>query len=208
MKKIDARGKACPIPVIMAKKEADQGTKAFTVTVDNRTAVENLNRFGINGGFKVGLEEISEEEFLLSFSHEGQPSVSQVQPEAAPKEISGGGPDPREEKTWGVFIGSQGIGEGDPEFSQTLMNMYLYTLSESDDIPKYILFMNQGVRIPTENEEATGHLKKLIEKGSQVLVCGACLNFYHLEDKLQAGQVSNMYSISEAMIELDKLISL
>ncbi|MDD5945240.1 MAG: sulfurtransferase TusA family protein, partial [Clostridia bacterium] len=34
-KYIDARGKACPMPVILAKKEIDGGEKNLTVTVDN-----------------------------------------------------------------------------------------------------------------------------------------------------------------------------
>ena len=50
---IDARGKSCPIPVIMAKKEADQGGRDFTISVDNKTAVENLMRFGKSGGMAV-----------------------------------------------------------------------------------------------------------------------------------------------------------
>lgn len=193
MKNIDARGKACPIPVIMAKKEADSGTTDFAVKVDNQTAVGNLSRFGGNGGFDVSVEELSAEEFVVSFS-KGAKLVSEAQKS--------------EGRSWAVFIGKKGIGAGDEEFSQTLMNMYLYTLTEADDLPKYVLFMNQGVTIPTENEEAIPHLEKLIERGSKVLVCGACLNYYGLEASLKAGEVSNMYSINEAMTEVDKVISL
>lgn len=32
--KLDAAGKACPIPVIMAKKEMDKGTKDLSIVVD------------------------------------------------------------------------------------------------------------------------------------------------------------------------------
>ena len=32
---VDALGKACPMPVIMAKKEIDAGNTAFVVAVDN-----------------------------------------------------------------------------------------------------------------------------------------------------------------------------
>lgn len=198
MKNIDAKGKACPIPVIMAKKEADSGNSAFSVIVDNQTAVENLSRFGSNGGFQVKVREISPEEFVVSLSKGGAGEISSPQAEAAAE--TG--------KTWAVFIGKKGIGEGDEEFSSTLMNMYLYTLTEADNIPDYILFMNKGVTIPTENEDASEHLKKLIKRGCKVLVCGACLNYYGLEKSLKAGEVSNMYSINEAMTEVDKVISL
>ena len=81
-------------------------------------------------------------------------------------------------------------------------------MSESDNLPKYILFMNGGVKVPTLNEQAAEHLKDIEEKGTEIMVCGTCLNFYNLEDKLKAGKVSNMYDISNAMKEVDKVITL
>ena len=50
---IDARGKACPMPVILAKKEIDSGCQDLTVLVDNRSAVENLTRLGNSAGMSV-----------------------------------------------------------------------------------------------------------------------------------------------------------
>ena len=41
---IDARGKACPMPVVLAKQQLDKGEQKLTVMVDNETAVENLKR--------------------------------------------------------------------------------------------------------------------------------------------------------------------
>ena len=39
---IDAKGKPCPTPVILAKQAMAAGEHSFTVLVDNATAVENL----------------------------------------------------------------------------------------------------------------------------------------------------------------------
>ena len=39
MKMIDARGKNCPIPVVLAQKAIAAGETAFTVRVDNAAAV-------------------------------------------------------------------------------------------------------------------------------------------------------------------------
>lgn len=44
MNHIDAKGKACPMPVMMAKKEMDTGCEALSITVDNAIAVQNLSR--------------------------------------------------------------------------------------------------------------------------------------------------------------------
>ena len=50
---LDARGKQCPMPVIMAKKELDGGCNDLTVAVDNETAVKNLTKMATNLGLSV-----------------------------------------------------------------------------------------------------------------------------------------------------------
>ena len=49
---------------------------------------------------------------------------------------------------------------------------------------------------------------KLIERGCEILVCGTCLNFYGITDKLEVGEVSNMYDILSRMQEAGKTITL
>ena len=51
MNHIDAKGKACPMPVMMAKKEMDTGCEALSITVDNAIAVQNLSRLAESQGF-------------------------------------------------------------------------------------------------------------------------------------------------------------
>ena len=41
MKVIDAFGKQCPLPLVMAKKVIDDGCRDLAVQVDNETAVKN-----------------------------------------------------------------------------------------------------------------------------------------------------------------------
>ena len=53
MKTIDACGRSCPEPVILAKKAVDSGEKEFDVLVDNKTAAGNVTRFAQNAGFEV-----------------------------------------------------------------------------------------------------------------------------------------------------------
>ena len=54
MKTVDARGFACPQPVIMAQKaiKADAPGE-LQVLVDNKCAVENVTRFGESQGYTV-----------------------------------------------------------------------------------------------------------------------------------------------------------
>jgi len=108
-----------------------------------------------------------------------------------------------------VLVSKETIGEGDDELGRNLMKMALYTLSESDDVPKALLFMNAGVRLVSgDSEQTIEHVKTLESRGCEVLVCGACLDFYDLKPELHVGKVSNMYEIMTHMQRAAKAITL
>ncbi|MEN8076485.1 sulfurtransferase-like selenium metabolism protein YedF [Clostridioides difficile] len=198
MKKfIDAKGKSCPIPVIMAKKEIEGGVKFFTIEVDNKIAVENLKKLANSQGFETTVEERNGN-FKVNFSN-GCEECEEILAKIEGKNPLG---------NWSVFVNKDIIGSGNEELGQSLMKMFLYTISEGEDLPKSILFMNGGVKVPTLNEQAIEHLKTLEDKGVELLVCGACLNFYGLEDKLSVGKISNMYDITNAMKDAAKVITI
>ena len=194
---VDAKGKNCPMPVIMAKKEIDNGEKFFLVEVDNKIAVENLKKLANSQGFAVEVEE-NNNVFKVKFSNECEECEEILQKIGGKKSLG----------NWTVFFGKDIIGDGNEELGQSLMKMFLYTLSEGEDLPKSLLFMNGGVKVPTLNQQAIEHLKVLQDKGVEILVCGACLNFYSLEEKLTVGRISNMYEITNVMKSAEKVITL
>ena len=50
---IDARGRACPEPVVMTQNAVKQHPEGVSVLVDDICAVENISRFAKNAGFSV-----------------------------------------------------------------------------------------------------------------------------------------------------------
>ena len=58
-KTFDARGMACPLPVVNAKKESEEMTNGGTliILVDNEIAVQNLTKFGNSKGFTVSIKQ-------------------------------------------------------------------------------------------------------------------------------------------------------
>ncbi len=194
---IDARGKACPTPVIMAKKAISAGESTFTVLVDNTTAVENLKRLAANQGFDAAVTEQGGA-FHLAFVRTGCAACEEAV--NAPLPAPGG--------DWAVFVGRDIIGDGDRELGTNLMRMFFYTLSQGEDKPGAVLFMNAGVKLPTLDEQVAEHLKALSAVGVEILVCGTCLNFYGLTDRLRVGTVSNMYDIVTRMQKAGKVVSL
>lgn len=198
MKKfIDAKGKNCPMPVIMAKKVIDSGVKFFEIEVDNKIAVENLKKLANSQGFITRVEE-NNSYFKVDFSN-GCEECEEVLVKVEDKKPLG---------NWSIFVNKEIIGAGNDELGKSLMKMFIYTISEGEDLPKSILFMNGGVKVPTLNDQAIEHLKVLQDKGVELLVCGACLNFYGLEEKLEVGKISNMYDITNSMKEASKVITI
>lgn len=105
-------------------------------------------------------------------------------------------------------MGQDVIGGGDRELGANLMRMFFYTLAQGEDKPGAVLFMNAGVKLPTQDEQVVEHLKALSDAGVEILVCGTCLNFYGIAEALKVGTVSNMYDIVTRMQKADKVISL
>lgn len=206
MKQIDARKQACPLPVIMAKKEIEAGEVEFEVIVDNKIAVENLKKFAKNQQFECEVVE-NGEEFFVSFLGNGESKKNiganeEQKAEILKKNLQ------NLPRNYSVFIGRDGIGEGDKTLGRTLMQMFLYTVTEYEHLPKSILIMNGGVLLPVEDEQCVKHLQKLMELGVEVIVCGTCLNYYGIAEKLQVGTIGNMYEIFEKMERSGKVITL
>lgn len=204
-KHLDASGQACPLPVMMAKKEIDAGTTDFTITVDNDMAVENLKKLANSQNFLATVILEEEAHFILEFHLEaaGENPGSPQAPAPQKSSIDSATPG-----NWAIFMGRDIIGSGDYELGRSLARMYFYTISQAEDIPQSILFMNNGVKLPTLDDQVVTHLKVLAERGVEILVCGTCLDYYRLKDQLKIGELSNMYDITERMAAASKVITL
>ena len=194
---IDAKGQACPMPVLLAKKQLDAGAP-FTIEVDNPTAVENLKRLAASQNAALALEQHGEV-FALSFTPAEHPvqAAAPAAPEMPPVPTGAG---------WAIFFGKNYVGDGDPVLGGNLAKMMLYTLTQSNDPPACVLLMNSGVRLAVD-EEPAAHLRRLQELGAEVLVCGTCLDFYGLKEQLKAGRISNMYDILDHMQAAAKVLT-
>lgn len=203
---IDAVGKACPMPVILAKREIDKGESNLTVVVDNGMAVENLKRLAAENKYAVCVNEL-DGNYHVSMVLDSAVALSRKQEVASPT------PSAQQCCTgtvgYAVFIGKDYVGAGDEVLGKNLMKMALYTLSQSEDVPETLIFMNSGVNLPTSEEtQIIENIKALTAKGCQVLVCGTCLDFYGLKDNLKVGKISNMYEIMSKMQIAYKVITL
>jgi selenium metabolism protein YedF len=205
MKRIDARSLACPKPVILTKDAiSDESTNQIEVVVDNLAALENVKRFLTNFGFEVKKVQQAGRDHHI-FADRVYVTVSEPDfdvneyPCPVPTTSAKG-------KT--IFFKSEFLGLGDDELGALLMKAFIYTLNEVDNQPERLLFMNSSVRLCVENAITLDNLLKLEEKGVDILVCGTCLDFFGITDKLKVGKISNMYDIAGNLTNNSSVLSI
>ncbi len=202
MKIVDARGKLCPQPVIMTKKEVDSGENKITVIVDNDTSKENVLKFGSKLQYKTNIEEKNDGIYIyLEKNALGLTECEIATNNAAEDSLS-----KIEDSKKGFVIGSDKLGSGSDILGRILMKSFLYTLSEKEPYPNFLIFLNSGVNLAVSGSESLDDLKKMENLGVKIVSCGTCLDFLEIKDKLEVGNVSNMYDIVEIITESDNAI--
>ena len=190
-KMIDCRGMACPLPVVNAKKAAEElsAGDALTVLVDNEIAVQNLTRFGEHKGFTVTAEKKSDQEYAVIMNITGEAVQQTKQEEAVACEMDS------RRKGMLVVLSANTMGIGDAKLGTSLMKAFVFALTKQDQLPDTILCYNTGAYLTCEGADTLEDLKLLEGEGVTILTCGTCLDFYGLKDQLAVGSVTNMYDI-------------
>ncbi len=195
-KTIDARGLACPQPVLLTRKGLAESNQVLTI-VDNETAQQNVSRMAEKAGCQVQVEK-REDGIYLNLTKLDSPQTESPGPCA---NAAASGP-------LVLTIPSEFMGRGDEELGYILIRAFFHTLGETQPSPEIIVFFNSGVKLTIEGSPVLEDLRSLSDKGIQILVCGTCLNHYEIKDKVAVGEVSNMYAIAEALLQAGKVISL
>ncbi|MCX5812071.1 MAG: sulfurtransferase-like selenium metabolism protein YedF [Proteobacteria bacterium] len=199
---IDAKGLACPEPVVLAKKALNLHDEV-TVIVDNETARENVNRLAASSGCAVDMTEEPGGIFRIHIKKQQNrqaggdaPSVCR-RPEDTP--TSAHGPT--------VFVISSNVmGHGNDDLGAVLMKAFIHTAVDLDYGPDIMIFYNTGVKFTASDSDVIDDLLALQEKGVKLLICGACANFFNLTNKIGAGSISNMYDIAGALSTAGRII--
>ena len=215
MLKIYALGDACPLPVIKAKK-ALRENQELKIVVDNEIATQNLGKMAEQLGFQTEICQKNGCEYevyifdgktnldvsadvgeidLASEAYEYYKDALEARKKKKPNVRFG----LSIESSYIVVIGADTMGSGNDELGQMLLKTFIYSLTEQDVLPKYVLFYNVGARLTIESSAVLEDLKILEEAEVHVLTCGACLDYFDIKEQLAVGKVTNMYRILELM---------
>jgi len=196
MKEIDARGLACPAPVLQTRTEIETNNLTeVSVVVDNPAAEQNVVRFLRSRGFDAKTER--REDVFRIIGVRGSEASAHTST------------DRKNERTKIMVVcASDRMGFGDDILGQKLMINFLRTLKEMGDELWRLVFVNNGVKLTIDGSEVLDDLKAYEADGIKILVCGTCLDFFKLLDRKQIGETTNMLDIVTAMQLADKVINL
>jgi selenium metabolism protein YedF len=195
-KEVDARGLACPQPVLLTKKELEEsGEGFFCVIVDNEVARDNVKRYAESQGCSVQVRQ------------EGERFEVRVAKGSAAENDEG--------KKRGAVVGDEVVlictdvlGKGDARLGAILMKAFLNTLLDAEPAPKKLMFLNEGVRLTSAGSEVLDVLGEFQRRGVGLFSCGTCLEYYQLKDSFKVGEVTNMFEIVKSLSHAAKVIGL
>ena len=194
MRIIDCTGLACPAPVISTKRALEEsGGAPFQILLDNGAARENVLRFCRSKGCTV-IEKSGDASTTLIISTPTQNPLSDTLQDKLSASV--------------ILITSDSLGNSSDELGRLLLKNFLITLLELQQQPEMIIFVNRGVLLTSEGSELVEPLSKLVNAGVKILSCGVCLEYFGIRDKLVAGEVTNMYTIAEALLSSGNAIRL
>lgn len=194
---VDARGLACPQPVIETRRAMQQADRVLAL-VDSETSMTNVSRMAEKAGWQVNVVTQGDEYQIELVKGDAIPEATALLVGKA--EVASG--------ATVLAVSSDVMGRGEVELGGILMRSFFHTLGEVEPLPQTIIFFNTGARLACAGSPVLDDLRAVEARGVEILVCGTCLSYFGIKERLGAGQVSNMYDIAEAMLGAGKVVNL
>lgn len=105
-----------------------------------------------------------------------------------------------------IAVDTATMGRGNEELGKVLMKGFIFAVTQMETLPETMLFYNGGATLTTEGSDSLEDIKSLEAQGVTIKTCGTCLNYFGLTEKLQVGEVTNMYDIAETLSKAGKVV--
>ena len=190
--KIDCCNLACPEPVLKTKKALEEleDDSILEVLVNSISSIENVKRFALKSGYETRSQELEDGKTLITIIKGYECTI---EPKSKDSFLN---------KT--LFIKTDRVGNG--ELGKILMRGFIKSMLEFKELPKNIIFVNEGVFLTTkdENSDIIEYLKELENRGVQIYSCGLCMNHFNIAEKeLRVGQIGNAYDTVDMLLNTD-----
>ncbi|HEX6033935.1 MAG TPA: DsrE family protein [Anaerolineales bacterium] len=107
-----------------------------------------------------------------------------------------------------ILVTANGMGHADESLGQMLFGKYVELLLQNGEVPSAICFYTEGVKLVCEGSMVLEGLRQLESKGTRLIICSTCLNYFELTTKVQVGLIGGMGDILEAQTKAEKVITI
>jgi selenium metabolism protein YedF len=201
MKIVDTRGKKCPTPIIETKKALRETApgEEFKVLTDSRTSFLNVSRFLTDNRINY---KVSENSGVWTFEVNNETGNNETTAAEDYCDVQGeltpGG--------YAVAVTSEYMGRGDDNLGKILIKSFFVALSVMDEPPSVIVFYNSGVKLASDDSEVADILKEIEKKGTEIILCGTCVDYFGLGSSIAAGKTGDMYQILQKLAAAGKVL--
>ncbi len=217
MVKLDAMGLLCPAPVIMVKnavKALPLAGGVVEISVDNNVACENLSKLCAAKGYQCKIDKIEPRRYAVTITvneNEAQnsfPKLSDTEENQKEGSADQAFASCQIQGALAVAISRDNMGSGSEELGKILIKGFIYSLTQLETPPKTLLFFNGGVKLTLKGANTLEDLQALQGKGTEIKICGTCVNYFNVKEQVAVGEIVNMYDITEAMSKAQPLINI
>lgn len=107
-----------------------------------------------------------------------------------------------------ILITREGMGSAPHELQTVLIINFFRTLLKEIQIPAAIFFYGEGVKLNLHGSVIEDLLIELENRGTTIITCTTCLNFYEVLPELASGMRGGMSDLIRLMSTSEKVITI
>ena len=107
-----------------------------------------------------------------------------------------------------VLVTRNGMGTAETALAHKLMSTWLRLIEQNETPPGAMCFYADGVKLAVEGSPVLAELRALEARGTHLILCKTCLDYFGLMDKVAVGVVGGMGDIIAAQLAARKVITL
>ena len=102
-----------------------------------------------------------------------------------------------------LLLNSEGCGTADPDLGYEIVMRLFETLTQREDRPATIIFWNTAVKLLADGSPLLPHLRRLEEKGTELLAGKLCATELCIADNISVGRIASMADILDIILHND-----
>lgn len=199
--KLDVQNLPCPAPVLKTKDALNELKlgESLEITLNSSVSKDNVSRYlsSLKQDFSLSQNgDIYVINLVKSADSSAAINTSDYNCELSAKSVK--------VSKKALYLNESSAGSG--AVGQTLLASFLGAFTQCELRPKYIICVNEAVKISANRAHvAFKALKELENLGCEVISCGSCLQAYELTDKLAVGRTTNAYEIANILLECEQI---